>query len=51
LMVEFLDAVAHLEPGLMEIRDTHDQGGQSRVHRWLFPLSLDIEREQEFVLP
>jgi hypothetical protein len=49
--VEFLDAVAHLEPGLTEIRDTHDQGGQSRVHQCLFPLSLDIGREQELVLP
>jgi hypothetical protein len=51
LMVEFLDAMAHPGPGLTELRDTLDQGGQSHIHRWLFPLSLDNGREQKFVLP
>jgi hypothetical protein len=32
-MMELLDAVARLEPGLTELRDARDQGGQSRVHR------------------
>jgi hypothetical protein len=50
-MMKFLDAVAHLEPGLVELRDVLDQGGQPRVHRWLFPLILDDWREHKFVLP
>jgi hypothetical protein len=51
LMVEFLDAVACLQPSYAELRDTLDQGGQSRSHRRLYPLSLDDRGEQEFVLP
>jgi hypothetical protein len=50
-MMKFLDAVARLEPGRAELRDALDQGGQSCIHRWLFSLSLDDSREQEFVLP
>jgi hypothetical protein len=50
-MMELLDAVARLEPGLTELRDAHDQGGQSRVHRRLFTMSLDGWREHKFVLP
>jgi hypothetical protein len=51
LAVEFLDAVARLEPDFAELRDALDQGGQSRVHQRLLPLSLDNGREHEFVLP
>jgi hypothetical protein len=40
-MVEFLDAVARLQPGCMELRVALDQGSQSRNHRRLCPLSLD----------
>jgi hypothetical protein len=50
-MVEFLDVVAHHQPDCAELRDALDQGGQSRSHRWLFPLSLDDRGGQEFVLP
>jgi hypothetical protein len=50
-MMEFLDVMTRLEPGLTKLRDVLDQGGQSRVHRRLFLLSLDNWRELKFVLP
>jgi hypothetical protein len=50
-MVEFLDAVAHLYPGCVELSDAFDQGGQSRVHRRLCSLSFDKVGGQEFVIP
>jgi hypothetical protein len=50
-MVEFLNAVARIQPGCVEFRDTLDQGGQSHSHWRLCPLSLDDRGKQEFVLP
>jgi hypothetical protein len=49
-MVEFIDAVARLQPDYAELRDVLDQGGQLRSHRWLILLSLDDWGEHEFVL-
>jgi hypothetical protein len=49
--MEFFDAVARFKPGPMELRYALDQGGQTRVHRQLCPLSLDDQREQKLVLP
>jgi hypothetical protein len=51
LKMEFIDAVARLKPGPAEVSYAVDQGGQASVHRWLYTLSLDDQREQKFVLP
>jgi hypothetical protein len=49
--MEFFNAVARLKPSLTELSYALDQGGQMRVHRWFFPLSIDGWREQKLVLP
>jgi hypothetical protein len=49
--MEFFNIVARLKLGLVELSYTLDQGGQTRVHRRFFPLSLDDWREQKLVLP
>jgi hypothetical protein len=45
LKMEFFDAVARLKPGSAEFSYALDQSGQTHVHRWLYPLSLDDQRE------
>jgi hypothetical protein len=49
--MEFFDMMARLKPGLVELGYALDHGGQTRVHWWLCPLSLDNRREHELVLP
>jgi hypothetical protein len=45
LKMEFFDAVARHKPGSVEFSYALDQSGQTLVHRWLCPLSLDDQRE------
>jgi hypothetical protein len=45
LKMELFDAVARLKPGSVEFSYALEQSGQTLVHRWLCPLSLDDQRE------
>jgi hypothetical protein len=45
--MELFDAVARLEPGLVEFSHALDQSGQAVIHRWLVPLILDDRGKQE----
>jgi hypothetical protein len=49
--MELFDAVARLEPDLMEFGHTLDQSDQTVIHRWLIPIILDDWGKQEHVSP
>jgi hypothetical protein len=48
--MEFFDAVARLKPGPVELSYALDQGGQTYIHRWLYPFFLDDQREEKLVI-
>jgi hypothetical protein len=49
--MQLFNAVARLEPGLVEFSHALDQSGQAVIHRWLVPFILDDWGKQEPVSP